>query len=228
MSLPNNYEPTHGRLHINIDRRREDAQAPSSTEDGHEHSISSADIRPPDAIPVINLTSIEFIMAFCETKTRATARKRPKRETAKAATEEEPSFADTTLDEDPSYIPCSLPESAHSNDQGDSFHSRVRLSKTPSLPNFDSKLTHDNCGKRKVFKFGQESDVFEASDGILSELACIAALADAGLRLSICLNLKGSTSNLKLKANTFMHCLAVVAPTLWRVGYASVRRVSVR
>lgn len=64
--------------------------------------------------------------------------------------------------------------------------------------------------------------MIEVTDELLSESARIAALADAGLRFSICLNLRGSLTNLKTKANTFTHGLANVAPAFWRAGYTSV------
>ncbi|KAL5455324.1 hypothetical protein PMIN06_004557 [Paraphaeosphaeria minitans] len=226
LSLPLNYEPMHGKLHLNMDRWREDAQSTANAEDGYESS-RSVDLRPPDAIPVLNLDSIEFVMAFCETKTRAVARKRTKRETAKSALESrnaEAFFADTIPNADTSCRFDPLLNSAYHSKamyQGESIHVQARLCKTPSNLNFDLKLASPNRGKRKAPEIGSDPNTVEVTDDMFSETACIAALADAGLRFSICLSLKGSMTNLKVKANTFIHGLANVAPALWRAGYTS-------
>ncbi|KAK7181542.1 hypothetical protein DPSP01_008937 [Paraphaeosphaeria sporulosa] len=228
ISLPVNYEPTHGKLHLNIDRWREDAQSPTNAEGSYESSLS-VDLWPPNAIPIFNLNSIEFVMAFCETRTRAPARKRPKREAAKSALvpcDAEAFFADTIRNADPSSRSDPLLNSACQSkamDQGESIHVQARLCKTPSNPNFDLKLASPNRGKRKVYDISSEPNnvVVDITDDMLSDPACIAALAEAGLRFSICLHLKGSLTNLKVKANTFIHGLTNVAPALWRVNYTS-------
>jgi hypothetical protein len=230
LSLPLNHEPTHGKLHVNIDRCREVPQLPTNAEGVIESSIDIT-IRPPDAIPVFNLVTTEFVMAICETKNRTIARKRPKRQGAKSAPDSgqvEALLGVTTLNSEASSRSDALLTSACQSkamEQGENTHAYAHLSRTPSEPNLNPNPASPNREKRKVSISSSDVVAIGVTNDMLSESARIAALTDAALRFSISLNLRGSTANFKVKANTFIHGLVNVAPALWRAGYTSVCRV---
>ncbi|KAL1612450.1 hypothetical protein SLS60_000677 [Paraconiothyrium brasiliense] len=227
LSLPLNHEPTHGKLRVNINRYDPIEQRLTSAD----ISIASShgtDIRPPEGIPILLLESIGLNMAICETRNRALTRKRPKREAAKPAfdfgevelfVENGNSKSNPSYRLDPLQDPICQSKVA---DQGDYTRVRMHLSETPSELNFDKKPGPSNRGKRKAPPTSSELAAIEVMDPILSQSARIMVLTDAGLRFSICLHLRGSPTDLRVKANTFIYGLSNVAPALWRAGYTSV------
>ncbi|KAJ4357873.1 uncharacterized protein N0V89_002450 [Didymosphaeria variabile] len=226
LSLPLNYEPTYGKLRVNIDHY-DPIEKPLTNADNSSASAFGTDIRPPEGIPILHLESIEIIMAICETKNRAMARKRPKRKAAKPVSdfgEVEVFFEDANPNAESSCKSDLLRGPGFQSkpaDQGDYTRVQARSSETPSNLNFEMKPGSPNRGKRKGHTTSSELAAIEIPDPALSQSERIMVLTDAGLRYSICLHLRGSTANLRVKANTFIYGLSNVAPALWRAGYIS-------
>ncbi|KAF1976030.1 hypothetical protein BU23DRAFT_566219 [Bimuria novae-zelandiae CBS 107.79] len=228
LSFPLNYQPTQENLRINVDHCREKDQSPTTA---NHSSIANSDVRPPEGIPQIFLESVEFVIATFDTRSRSAARKRPKRESTQqkaGASQPDASVNDVT----------SLPGKAYGSNQclkfsdlgwadadqeGNDVHeTRDTARRSLTSPNFDTNSGWPQAftyhSKRKQPVTESELHVVHVSDHT-SESAQLAGLVDAVLRLSICLNLRGSISNLRVKANTFLYGLTNIAPALWRIGY---------
>lgn len=216
---------------MNIDTSREDEQSYLAANDSAASSISM-NIRPSGGIRVLNLESVEFIMAICVTRNRAVSRKRMKREAAKETSDvgELSTFlSDTAPKEEslgrshPSWTSSSHRKGVNQDEYG---HGQACSPETHDRENVELNGGSPNGSNRKRSATSHELAATVVTNHS-SESVRIEILIDAGLRFSIYLTLRGSSYNFKVKAHTFVHGLANVAPILWRAGYPSVTRILV-
>jgi hypothetical protein len=210
----------HGKLHFNIGQCHKDASPSTKKTNRIVASTSSENAGPPEGVPVVLLESVEFTMVILESKSRVTVTRSKRSKTV----------PDSTLHSPEDYT--------RSNPEGIEevlSHEEPRITSEPHLA---SQLLVEPLrgrerlqpatvsNKRKRTSTISTVSPIPAEASALSEFQPIEMMIDAAMRISLCK--RGSSNNLKIKANTFNEGLADVAPALWRPGYRSVRYVHPR
>ena len=214
-----NYQPTDGNLRINIDRQCEDDDS-SSTANNNTVKPYTLHVRPPQGISTLCLDRIDLTIAIFETRNRAVARKRQKREVTRQATnlngDEDSTIHLSSFSED-TCRPGPGPPWCPKNDQPQAM---INVRGPPTTTS-----GVENLEKRNHSSIDSVHPTLPIADGMSFEIAQLASLTDAVIRFSISLNTKGSNFISRVKANTFIYGLADIAPALWRTRDISVCRI---
>lgn len=241
-SLPVNFTIEKGKLHINISQCRGDSHLREQKSHRICTNVPSADIKPPQGIPVLQLQSVQLTLMITTNKSRVTvaSRKRAKRKigrlptpagdiAALASQGEEGSeilYDEELIDDEGSKILESILPSQmrpdHARTRGSHFESGEAYPMAV-IPSLTSPI---NNAKRKHNSSISISTVVPAETTIRSDLEHIANMIDASMRLSALNTLKGAPDGFRIKANSFTRCLGDVVPALWRPGYLVVREVA--
>ena len=185
-------------------------------------SVSPADVRPPEGVPVFSLDSVELSMDVFEIIPRRKASTAKRLKTLTTSNPQSQSEDNQDIDgvdhetADTFYLDPDLTCPSHFT----STLKRPRPLISPTIPPNEAlprpRLTSQLCGLHNT-----------QLSSTSVEPTSLQVLIDAALRLSVSSITNKMTPGIKVKANTFGLGLADHAPTLWKPGYLLVRATEV-
>jgi hypothetical protein len=199
------------------------------------NNVPVTDLQPPETVANMQLEVVRFSMEIQEPKQRPQLRRSNTSAVDNGSSSQQQDL-DIEQDHDLDELLQETPSPNHSLVLGNATcstspntaprdlkrkRSDVRTATHPS----SSLVVASAPGTRKRNRPGKTTTLLPTAPDPFSgeHLADIFQLVDAAIRLSICGTSKLS-SGIKIKANTFVLCLADVAPVLWRPGYLGVRK----
>jgi hypothetical protein len=198
-------------------------------------NVPGADLQPPENVANMQLEVVRFYMDILEPKQRPQLRRS---NTSAVGSESSSQHPDPKVrqDHDLDEVLQEPPSPNHGLSWETATHSPSPNTAPTDLKRKRSDIrtaTHAISpavvprapGLRKRNLPGKTATSLPTASDTLpgDQLTEIYQLIDAGMRLSICGTSKLS-SGIKIKANTFVLCLADIAPVVWRPGYLGVRK----